>query len=67
MCELLSDVIESEKPLLPQVLLCDEKFEVDMGYKMFEPPLTPQPEAPIEIPTPDIFTIEQVSPSDDKL
>ena len=60
MVELLGDVIESEKALLPQVLLSDEKFEVDMGYKMFEPPVTPPPDMPIEIPTPDVFTIEQV-------
>ena len=60
MCEMLSDVIESEKPLLPQVILSDEKFEVDLSYKMFEPPVTPPPDEPIEIPTPNIFTIAQV-------
>ena len=60
MCEMLSDVIESEKPLLPQVILTDEKFEVDLSYKMFEPPVTPPPDEPIEIPTPNIFTIAQV-------
>ncbi|KAL5265353.1 hypothetical protein ACHWQZ_G006182 [Mnemiopsis leidyi] len=60
MCEMLSDVIESEKPLLPQVILSDEKFEVDLSYKMFEPPVTPPPDEPIEIPTPNIFTIAQI-------
>jgi len=60
MCEMLSDVIESEKPLLPQVILTDEKFEVDLSYKMFEPPVTPPPDEPIEMPTPNIFTIAQI-------
>lgn len=60
MVELLSDVIESEKAILPQVILSDEKFAVDLGYKMFEPPVTPPPDEPIEIPTPTVFTIQQV-------
>ena len=61
MCEMLSDVIESEKAILPQVLLSDDQFTVDMGYKMFDPPVAPPPDAPIEMPTPDVFTIAQVS------
>ena len=60
MCLMLSDVIESEKSLLPQVILTDEKFEVDLSYKMFEPLVTPPPDEPIEMPTPNLFTIAQV-------
>ncbi|XP_063677225.1 sperm flagellar protein 2-like isoform X8 [Bolinopsis microptera] len=60
MCLMLSDVIESEKSLLPQVILTDEKFEVDLSYKMFEPLVTPPPDEPIEMPTPNLFTIAQI-------
>ena len=58
---MLRDVIESEKPLIQQIQLVDEQFSVNMGYKMFEPPATPLPDPPIEMPSPTIFSVAQVA------
>ena len=39
---MMCDIIESEKPLLHQVLLTDDQLIVDSTYKMFEPPQVTQ-------------------------
>ena len=60
MCEMLRDLIESEKIILPQLLLQGDAFLIDKGHHITEPPVSPPPDEPIELSKPDQFTIHQI-------